>query len=141
MIVGIRFFFVVILIAGLAAGCGPRVKGPAIRFDSETYDFGPVQEGLVIKHTFQFTNIGSEPLEIRGLIPTCGCTSMGDYDKEVQPGRTGTISVSLNTRNYDGRITKTVLVETNVPDKENMTLTLVGMVNTPPHTPAPSASS
>ncbi|MBN2352490.1 MAG: DUF1573 domain-containing protein [Spirochaetales bacterium] len=141
MNIRIRFFLLLLLFIGLVAGCGSRVKGPAIKFDSEKYDFGPVQEGVLVRHTFEFTNIGSEPLEIRGLIPACGCTSVGDYDNEVQPGKTGKIDVTLDTRHYDGKITKTVLVGTNIPGNENLTLTLEGTVHTPPHTPDPAASS
>src|SRR5262249_825453 len=38
--------------------------GPRITFDQTSYDFGKVESGELIKHTFFFTNTGNALLEV-----------------------------------------------------------------------------
>jgi hypothetical protein len=128
----VPFVFFILIAFGFLAGCAVQVKGPGIVFGSEIFDFGTIEEGQAVTHEFNFTNNGTEKLVIDGVIPSCGCTTAGDDDKEIPSGKSGKISVSLNTRGFDGRVTKTVLVETNVPEKESMTLTLAGTVKPKP---------
>src|SRR5215475_7215268 len=59
--------------------------GPKIKFEEPLYDFGKVQSGTVVKHTYIFTNIGDEALEIKGVQPQCGCTAANDWTKRVEP--------------------------------------------------------
>jgi len=65
--------------------------GPKIQFAEMVYDFGKVSSGELVKHTFVFTNIGTATLEIKDVRPGCGCTTAGTWDKQVEPGKTGSI--------------------------------------------------
>ena len=47
---------------------------PEIVFESEFHDFGEITEGMVVKHTFTFTNEGEGPLVISNAQGSCGCT-------------------------------------------------------------------
>lgn len=40
---------------------------PEIRFDSLKHDFGVVEDGVIIKHVFQFRNIGQATLIIQSV--------------------------------------------------------------------------
>jgi hypothetical protein len=128
----VQFWFFMLLLIGLFSGCA---KGPGIQFGSEKYDFGNVKEGRIINHVFVFTNNGTETLIIRGVVATCGCTRVEDFDNEVQPGKSGKIPTLLNTKGINGKTTKNILIGTNVPDRTNITLTIEGTVI--PNLPAP----
>ena len=38
---------------------------PSITFQDEVYDFGEVLQGAELEHTFEFSNSGTEDLEIK----------------------------------------------------------------------------
>jgi len=113
------------------ACAGKQVEGPGIEFKKEIYNFGQVNEGEKVKYSFVFKNIGNEEVVIVNVQPTCGCTVAGEYDHLVAPGESGNIPVELKTNGYEGEITKLIRVKTNVPGKEDITLTLQGKVSTP----------
>ena len=98
--------------------------GPQIKFEEARHDFGTV-EPQVLKHAYKFKNIGDKTLEISNVQPGCGCTVVPDYDKKVEPGKEGTITLVVEkTDSYKGPVTKTASVTTNDPDQPSFTLTL-----------------
>ena len=102
---------------------------PGIEFVTPVFDFGRVKGGSVVKTEYVFTNPGNGTLEITAVRPSCGCTTSGEYDKIVPPGKTGKIPIELNTGKYNGRVTKTVTIETNCTGERHMlTLTIQGEV-------------
>lgn len=92
---------------------------PAVRFDTPDYDFGRVLAGSKVKHDYWFTNDGSGPLEILAVRPSCGCTASGEFDKIVQPGESGRIPIEVDTAKFNGSVTKSVTVHTNIPAPNN----------------------
>lgn len=89
--------------------------GPAttIRYDSDRYEFGVVDEGDVVKHVFKFTNTGKEPLVISNAKGSCGCTVPTWPHEPVPPGGTGEIKVEFNTKGKPGNQSKRVTVTAN----------------------------
>ena len=84
-----------------------------IAFEEESYDFGEVDEGAVVVHTFSFTNTGKAPLLISSARSTCGCT-VPDWPKEpVPPGEKGKIEVKFNTQGKKNRQTKPITIVAN----------------------------
>lgn len=66
------------------------------KFNTETFDFGKIKQGVPATATFIVTNIGKDPLLIEAANPTCGCT-ISDYTKTpIAPGQTGTIHATFN---------------------------------------------
>ena len=111
----------------------PEVKPegplPAFNFSEESYDFGAIDEGEVIEHTFSFENTGEAPLIIQNASASCGCT-VPSYSKEpVAPGETGEIAVRFNSKNKKGAQSPTVTVTANTYPKVTK-LRLKGSVNT-----------
>ena len=78
-----------------STGAPPGAAGPKIQFADIVYDFGKVNSGAPVKHTFVFTNIGTATLQILDVHPGCGCTTAGTWDKQVEPGKTGSIPLEF----------------------------------------------
>jgi len=95
------------------------------------YDFGRVRAGEPAKHTYVFTNTGDALLIINSVQPQCGCTAAGEWTKQVEPGKTGSIPIQFNTMGYSGNVFKQVTVTCNVTNQPTLFLQLKGTVFRP----------
>jgi hypothetical protein len=91
-------------------------QGPKIQFETTTHDLGKAMQGEKIKYTYVFTNTGDQVLEISG-VHACGCITIGDFTKKVEPDKTGSIPISFNSSGYNGTVNKSINVTCN--DKNN----------------------
>ena len=84
-----------------------------IKFEKLSHNFGTFSENTPkVSCTFQFTNVGDEPLVINQAIASCGCT-VPEYTKApVQPGEKGEIKVTY-TGSFAGHFKKGITVRTN----------------------------
>lgn len=115
-----------------ATGKGPAAEPPPrIVFEQPIFDFGEVKRGGEVKHSFFYTNTGTETLQVLEVKPGCGCTTAGAWDKEVPAGRTGSIPVQFSSTGFSGPIHKTVTVTFNDPVQANVVLQIKGKVWTP----------
>lgn len=89
------------------------IPGPKLKFDSTAHDFGKINAGDVVTHTFWFTNVGDLALTIANVQPSCGCTAAADWTRQVNPGAAGQIPIQFNSANFSGPVTKTVTVISN----------------------------
>jgi hypothetical protein len=107
----------------------PSVQGPEIQFERTTHDYGEVKQGDNGDTQFKFKNIGSEPLIILEIRPSCNaCVSIPSFTREpILPGKEGVINVRYNTQ-ITGPMTKTVTVFTN-GKTSRIALRLSGNVN------------
>jgi len=105
--------------------------GPRIQFETPTYDFGRVKSGEPVKHDFIFTNIGDALLIIKGVNPGCGCTTVGQWTKEVEPGKTGSVSIQFNTHGYNSAVIKQPSITCNITNQPVVVMTLKGTVYKP----------
>lgn len=107
-----------------------RLKGARIFFPQPVYDFGTVLVGQVVMHTFSFTNIGDQTLELSEVKSTCGCTTAGEWTRRVEPGQGGIIPVEFHTGHFNGPVVKPVTVSCNDThiDQKDLTLQLKGSV-------------
>lgn len=96
----------------MAASCAK--SGPAeMKFTETEYDFGQINQGDKVDHTFKFTNSGTQPLVITNAKGSCGCT-VPEYPKDsIQPGQSGEIKVIFNSAGKKGKQHKTVTLTTN----------------------------
>jgi hypothetical protein len=106
-------------------------NGPRIQFAELAHDFGEMQAGETIKHTFVYTNTGLATLEILQIRPSCGCTTAGEWDKRVEPGATGRIPIEFSSASFSGPIQKTVSVISNDPQQNMVILNLKANVWVP----------
>ena len=116
------------LIFGLLIAADILLASPKIVFEETEYDFGTVERGTKVTHYFVFKNAGDEPLEIKQVRATCGCTAALATKKVLQPGEEGKIKTTFNSRGYAGKIAKRVIVKTNDPDNPVINLIITGKV-------------
>ena len=97
---------------------------PVFGLTSLEHDFGKVKAGEVLTHTFVLENHGSNVLVIEDVKPSCGCTK-GDFDKQIEPGKSGKITLTVSkTEKYVGPTLRTAVVTTNDPDHKTVKLGL-----------------
>jgi len=113
---------------GNTAAAQARRVGPQIVFEEEVINFGRVEHGRRIPHTFRFTNTGSKLLEILNVDPACGCTRAGAWDRTVAPAQSGQIPLELDTTGMVGGVRRSIKVTTNVPSRRELRLWLEGEV-------------
>jgi hypothetical protein len=102
--------------------------GPKIQFKDSAIDFGTASGGEIVNCTFIFTNTGDETLSIKSVQPSCGCTSAGNWTKDVEPGKTGTIPLRFDTSHFSGAVSKATVVQCNARSNAVLSITLKGTV-------------
>ncbi|MCF8241601.1 MAG: DUF1573 domain-containing protein [Melioribacteraceae bacterium] len=100
---------------------GPQ---PKMLIGRNSYDFGTVKEGEVVKVTVNFKNAGNDKLIINNVRTSCGCTAALLSSKEIQPGEQGSLKIELDTSGRNGKFTRTITMFTNDPDHRQQTITL-----------------
>lgn len=85
-----------------------------ISFSEMEYDFGTVEDGEMVKHTFKFTNTGEKNLVLFDVKSTCGCTVPEDWPKHpIEPGESGEVKVIFNSNDRVGAVNKSIRIEAN----------------------------
>ena len=94
------------------------------------FDFGEVEQGMIVTHVFKFTNNGKAPLLITDVKTTCGCT-VPDYKKEsIAPGQSDAITVHFDTKTKENNQSKPITIYANTFPSAT-TLLLKGTVKKP----------
>jgi hypothetical protein len=103
------------------------VAGPKIEVVPETKDAGTVAKGQLIESTFVVKNNGAADLVISDARPGCGCT-VASFDKVIKPGAEGKLISSVDTKNFSGPISKSILLISNDPDRPQLNLFIKAVV-------------
>jgi hypothetical protein len=88
-------------------------KLPVIKFDNAEHDFGTIQSGAKVEHTYKFTNEGTADLVISNVKASCGCTVPSYTQTPVKPGGQGEIKVTFDSTGKSGNQSKDVTVTLN----------------------------
>ncbi|MGB2906169.1 MAG: DUF1573 domain-containing protein [Candidatus Aminicenantaceae bacterium] len=107
-------------------------QNPAIKFKEKKWDFGKAQQGKVLTHVFSFQNTGNATLSIANVRTSCGCAAALISNREIQPGKSGEIKVTFNTKGYEGNQTKYIYVDSNDPKEPKAELTVQVAIDVPP---------
>lgn len=126
-IVVISFFFLSFAVFVCARNADVRIE-----FKEVAHNFGTINRGDIVKHTFRFENTGKDVLEIRNVKASCGCTTAELKDKKIKPGKSGKIEVSFDSKGYRGHVRKSITVETNSSSHSKVFLYLEADVTVPP---------
>ncbi len=89
--------------------------GPAFEFETETIDYGKIENGSDGEREFVFTNVGNAPLIIDQVKGSCGCTVPTKPEGPIMPGETGKIKVKYDTKRTGG-FSKTVTITSNATE-------------------------
>lgn len=87
-------------------------KAPEISFDKLVHNYGTIEKGADGVCEFVFTNIGKEPLMLKKVRSSCGCTVPSWTTEPVKKKNSGIIKVKYNT-NRVGTISKSITVYSN----------------------------
>ncbi len=115
-----RMAVIVLFLSHAAAWAGPEIV-----FERTNMDAGKLQAHDTYSFVFPFTNKGDEPLVIREVTRTCGCTAPRLNKLEYAPGETGEIQVIFFPEGYWGPTRKSVQVISNDPRKRSVRLTMM----------------
>ena len=111
---------------GIVAPPDGLAQAPRIQFQTNAFHFGRVSQGEVVNAEFYFTNTGNAMLEITDVRPGCGCTTAGNWDRQVAPGKSGVIPFQFSTAGFFGPVIKTPTVICNDTSQPAIYLQIVG---------------
>lgn len=103
-------------------------SGPKIAFATPIYDFGRVKAGELVKYAYVFTNIGGAMLQVSNVQVSCGCTTSGEWTRQVEPGKTGNIPIQFNSANFNGAVGKAITVTCNDTNQPTVMLQIKGTI-------------
>ncbi|MFK7806318.1 MAG: DUF1573 domain-containing protein [Saprospiraceae bacterium] len=87
-------------------------------FKETSFNFGSVDEGSEIEHTFKFTNTGKVNLLISNAKSTCGCTVPKWPEYPIAPGQSDEIRVLFKTEGKKDYQSKPVTIFANTYPSE-----------------------
>ncbi|RXG64145.1 tetratricopeptide repeat protein [Candidatus Atribacteria bacterium 1244-E10-H5-B2] len=104
-------------------------SGPSIYFPEDFWDFGEITPDELPTHIFKFENIGNEVLIIKGIKVSCeSCIDSLISTKELSPGDSAELKITVNSLDMIGRFTKRVYVESNDPVNPRLVIIVSGFI-------------
>lgn len=91
------------------------INAQEFKFEAETIDYGKINKGAKGERIFVFKNTGTEPLIIKNIQSSCGCTIPKKPEKPIMPGENGEIKVSYDT-NRVGGFSKSITIFSNATE-------------------------
>lgn len=102
----------------------PASGNAKMEFQTYDHDFGQIQQGEKVEHTFAFTNTGTEDLIISEAKGTCGCTVPSYPKAPIAPGESGEIVVAYDSKGKSGIQRKSVNITANTtPNRTTLNIT------------------
>jgi hypothetical protein len=87
----------------------------AIHFEKMVHDFGRIkEEGGKVTFNFKFRNTGKQPIVIRNVQSTCGCTTPEWTKTPIVPGKEGLVSAEYDPTGRPGAFSKQIMVYNNI---------------------------
>ena len=99
-------------------GDNPRLALPELAQTNYVHDFGQVPPDEIQETHVTLENKGTQPLVIKSVRASCGCTAANTGEDTVPPGESTDLRVTYDpTYNNDAgkQITRQVIIETNDP--------------------------
>ncbi len=81
--------------------------------NGNSVDLGTFESRLARAAVFEIKNSGDEPLKIFKVRKTCGCFEVDEFPKELEPGKSGKIKISLEAYGLSDKFSKMVFVHSN----------------------------
>jgi hypothetical protein len=106
------FIFIFIFFSGIAAA---QFITPQIKFNFDSYDFGKIEQGIIVDFTFEFENSGGDTLNILNVSSSCGCAAALLTKRSLTAGEKGLLKVTYDSNGRIGKQTNTIYVYSNDP--------------------------
>lgn len=108
-----------ILMVCLVFSLAAMSQKAVITFEKKNFDFGKVHEGDgKITTIFTFKNEGNAPLAVSRVQASCGCTTPTWSKEPIEPGKSGSVTVTYNPEGRPGVFTKTITVYSNAAEEQ-----------------------
>jgi hypothetical protein len=101
---------------------------PKVHFSSTDNDLGVIQRNTPVHTVFQFVNKGTEPIIVKRIVTSCGCTTSEWTYTPILPDRSGKIDVTFDPRGQSGIVNKSVEVYIN-QSSQYITLKFSALIN------------
>ena len=103
------------------------INAQEFKFESETIDYGKIDKGSDGERIFTFTNVGDQPIIIKNIQSSCGCTVPKKPEEPIMPGEKGEIKVSYDTKRVGG-FSKSITIFSNATEAAKV-IRIKGIVN------------
>jgi hypothetical protein len=97
-------------------------------FQLTSHDFGTVARAAKTEHRFYFENPFSQPMHVRSVRTSCGCTTPSVETEIVPPGARGSILAKFNTGTHTGSKSATLTVTFDKPSFGEVQLHVKGYI-------------
>ena len=104
-------------------------RGAAITLEVEEHDFGTIWDFEPVTTTFPFTNTGSKTLVLTRLQAGCGCTTPIADKTVLQPGESGTITLTFDPKGKANKQDKKVTIFSNAVNSPEKAFWIRSYVN------------
>jgi hypothetical protein len=111
-----------LLSLALPAVCLAQAPKPVLTFAKLHHDFGKVAVDRKVSHRFKATNTGMAPLQIKQVVPSCGCTYTLVGQWYLKPGESTEIEATFNPAGMRGVVRKSMQVVSDDPVNPTITL-------------------
>src|SRR5947199_2854938 len=118
------------LVVALAGMPARAADGPQLVIDEPVFDFGTVEQGTSVEHTFRLRNAGHAELRLEDVKRAWGWLAGLASVSEIPPGGEGRVNIVRDTTRITGHTTKVITVYTNDPGAPSAGLALNGSVTT-----------
>ncbi len=91
--------------------------GP-VRFDPTEVDFGTKGQNLHLEAVVKLTNTSDREVQVLSVSSDCSCTAGDPKQRKLAPGESTTMTIGMETRLYQGAITRRLTVFTSAGSDE-----------------------
>jgi len=93
----------------------------------DSVNWGRTAPGL-LKHAIKLVNVGGDTLRIKDVHPGCGCTTAPLDKKDLGPGDTATVDVTLDAKSRSGLLHKSLTLTTNDSARPSIVMALIAEI-------------
>ncbi len=105
-----------------------KLRAPKATLVEESFNFGTITPGQPVAHDFILKNEGKDPLIIRKISTTCGCTASKPDTYEIKGGESTALKCTFDSRGKAGKQFQTVTLIVNDPLNSMLVLRFIGNV-------------
>jgi hypothetical protein len=95
---------------------------PVLSFTKAHHDFGKISVDRKVSYRFKATNTGGAPLQIKQVVPSCGCTYTLVGQWYLKPGESTEIEATFNPAGMRGMVRKSMQILSDDPVNSTITL-------------------
>jgi hypothetical protein len=100
---------IVLLFSAVHLSAQPKLRV----LEGTSFDFGTIYRGTQVERSLTLKNNGTDTLILGNIEASCGCTAAVVSSNRIPPGKTETLLIKFNSRNFSGAVHKTVTVNSN----------------------------